>query len=97
MGIPLYTSALHIACLNGDLDTVKFLVDQGADLNAKDINGLTPVQIACDNCHMDVVCFMLEILFQKEKENSDRCFKDFNATNHNTAVEVFVELPPAIW
>ena len=33
---------LHLACLYNDYETIKFLIENGADVNAKDNNGQTP-------------------------------------------------------
>jgi ankyrin repeat protein len=40
-------SLLHIACDNGDLSLVKYLVEKGVSLKNKDKNGWTPLHIAC--------------------------------------------------
>ena len=40
-------SLLHIACDNGDLSLVKYLVEKGVSLKGKDKNGWTPLHIAC--------------------------------------------------
>jgi len=41
------TSLLHIACRTWQKDTVKRLVDSGADVNAVDCRGNTPLHLAC--------------------------------------------------
>ena len=40
-------SLLHIACDNGDIPLVKYLVEKGVSLKAKDKSGWTPLHIAC--------------------------------------------------
>ncbi len=40
-------SLLHIACDNGDISLVKYLVEKGVSLKSKDKNGWTPLHIAC--------------------------------------------------
>ncbi len=40
-------SLLHIACDNGDISFVKYLVEKGVSLKGKDKNGWTPLHIAC--------------------------------------------------
>jgi len=40
-------SLLHIACDNGDILLVKYLVEKGVSLKNKDKNGWTPLHIAC--------------------------------------------------
>ena len=39
-------TALHYAAINDHLDVVKYLLSQKASINAEDINGKTPFQIA---------------------------------------------------
>ena len=40
-------SLLHIACDNGDLGLVKYLLEKGVSLTGTDKNGWTPLHIAC--------------------------------------------------
>ena len=40
-----YTS-LHYACMSGTPDVVKLLIDKGADVNAADKKGATPLMLA---------------------------------------------------
>jgi len=42
---------LHMACDRGDLTSVNFLLQAGADVEAKDIQGLTPLAYALMNDH----------------------------------------------
>lgn len=41
------------------MDTVQCLVAAGADVNAKDINSVTPLHLACFGSRSDVVCALL--------------------------------------
>ena len=43
------TTALHWATRAGDLETVDLLIRGGANVNAGDRYGLTPLSIACSN------------------------------------------------
>lgn len=53
---PIYASrtALHWATVNGDLETARILVQAGADLNARDSTGETPLDVARSNSHPDI-------------------------------------------
>ena len=42
-------TSLHVAAAHGHVEVCKLLLKQGADLNTKDENGLTPVQLALSN------------------------------------------------
>lgn len=52
---------LHYASDSGDVDTVKFLLGRGADVNLKDKHGITPLLTAVYECHTGCV----EILLSK--------------------------------
>ena len=54
-------TALHMACLTGNLLLVQVLADYGADLNAQNVGGLTPLHIASDRQYEDIVLFLLEM------------------------------------
>jgi ankyrin repeat protein len=55
-------TALHEACLIGDLDVVKFLVTHGSEseVNARDSKRDTPLHIAARHQHFKVVKFLIE-------------------------------------
>eukprot|EP00945_MAST-04E_sp_MAST-4E-sp1_P007737 g7737.t1 len=48
-------TALHAACANGNAECVKILLEGVADVHAKNVRGLTPVEIALRNKHQDIV------------------------------------------
>jgi ankyrin repeat protein len=50
---------LRLACARGFIDIVRELVDAGADVNAKDSAGRTPLQWAAKAKHRDVVALLL--------------------------------------
>lgn len=53
--------ALHIASHNGYLDIVKALVEAGANVNATDIENVSPLGYATTNGHSDVVIYLCSL------------------------------------
>ncbi len=53
-------SALHEAARIGDIETVGLLLDQGAELDAKNEDGVTPVHAAAQGDHSEVVALLLD-------------------------------------
>lgn len=49
---------LHFAALYGKTDAACYLLDNGADCMGINANGLTPLQLALANCHMDIVALL---------------------------------------
>lgn len=56
----LYTNLLCIACEGGKGAVVQLLLDKGADVCAKDANGLTALHAAIDNDRVDLVQLLLD-------------------------------------
>jgi len=56
---------LHMACIKGHASVVRFLIDHGADINAQDGRGHTPLIIASCNGYRDIV----EILLKEKNVN----------------------------
>ncbi|CAL1285645.1 unnamed protein product [Larinioides sclopetarius] len=52
---------LHTSALSGTLDVTRYLVEEGADVNAKDKKGRKPVQIAAEEGFRDIVDFYLNV------------------------------------
>lgn len=52
-------TALHEACSRGDLDGVHALVKSGADINALDAKGATPLMIAVERDNIQIVDLLL--------------------------------------
>ena len=42
---------MHVASTNGNLACVKLLLDAGADSTLRDVEGLTPLQLAENYCY----------------------------------------------
>ncbi|XP_041369743.1 E3 ubiquitin-protein ligase MIB2-like [Gigantopelta aegis] len=64
-------TCLHIAANDGKLDIVKFLVEKGFDVNAKDLSGNTAFLKALKKKHVDVSRFLLEADTDLEISNDD--------------------------
>ena len=50
---------LHFAAQNGHLSVVEYLVNQKADLNAKNNKGYTPLSLANERRKMEVAEFLI--------------------------------------
>lgn len=68
-------SALHVAASIGNLECVKYLIKAGADNTLRDVQGLTPLQIAENACFPDCV----EVLEAKWKELEDIAKEEMEA------------------
>ena len=74
-------TALHFASSIGIKRIVKTLIKHGASINAKNINNLTPLDVAATKRHLDIVDYLLEngangdsidiVKFLKASQNSD--------------------------
>ncbi|XP_053348677.1 transient receptor potential cation channel, subfamily N, member 1 [Clarias gariepinus] len=53
-------TSLHLAAISGKLDACNSLLNFGADITAKDIDGQTPLHLAAENDHSDVVKLFLK-------------------------------------
>jgi ankyrin repeat protein len=51
--------ALHEACLGGQLEAVKALIEAGSNINAPSNNGDTPLHDAAENAHGDIVKYLV--------------------------------------
>ena len=52
-------TALHTACTKGDIIAVKYLCDHGADVNARNLGGMTPLHIATDREFAEVSLYLI--------------------------------------
>lgn len=62
-----------IACLLGNLKMVKYLIDKGAKVNAKDNNGFSPIMNAVLNRHKFIVIYLLAHNADFKVLDSDGC------------------------
>ena len=58
--VPFRIEDLHSACMYGDKKTVMSLLDNGADINARDDKKRTPLHIACNYEHPEVAMALIE-------------------------------------
>ena len=56
---PAFSGLFRAACL-GQLEKVKLLIENGAEINSKNDSGWLPVHYAVQNGHLEVVKFMFE-------------------------------------
>ena len=54
------STALHVACAKRDVETVKLLIDHGAEVNLKSINGWVPLIDASIRGRTDIVRLLLD-------------------------------------
>lgn len=66
-------NVLHTACIWGDLDAIKILMDAGSDINAKGETGCTPLHYAASNNHPEVIKFLINA-GAENKSNDDGIF-----------------------
>ncbi|CAJ0602435.1 unnamed protein product [Cylicocyclus nassatus] len=66
-------TALHFAASNGHDVTAKVLIDAGSDVNARNSQGKTPLDLAVEGDHYDTVNVLLEKGAVIESANDDRC------------------------
>jgi len=55
-------TALHFAARNGRTDVVKALVELGADMNARDQEGRTVLDVATIKGHVEGICALTEMM-----------------------------------
>ena len=51
---------IHRACRNGNLDVVRYLLDQKVNPSCQDKNAITPLHIACGTRYLSVVKLLVE-------------------------------------
>ena len=61
---------LHMACWNDQIDIIEYLLSNGADLEAKDINGQTPLHIAAYWNQYNAVSYLVGIGANKNAKNN---------------------------
>ncbi|KAL2860910.1 ankyrin repeat domain-containing protein [Aspergillus lucknowensis] len=64
-------TALHMAAYGGYNDIAQVLIAAGADLNARTVDGETPLKLAERNRHIDVVCTISDEV-ERRREDLER-------------------------
>ena len=64
-------TSLYLVVEEGKLDVVKFLIEKGANVNAKCKNDYTPLCIAAEKGKLDVVKFLIEKGANVDKKNKN--------------------------
>ncbi len=91
-------SPLHLCCQWGLESVVKTLLEHGAHINAKDVEGKTPVHCAIENGHQPIINILLE------QPGIDLCIRDKSGLSpfatamtfkNNRAAEKILVLEPA--
>ena len=66
-------TCLMIAASNGHLDFCRLLIDKGAQMEAKDSNGNTPLHFAAANGHLEIVRLLCDRGADIEAHDDDGC------------------------
>lgn len=69
-------TALHIAAFQGDLNTVKLLVDRGSSLSKREKSGRTPFFLACSNGHLETARFLMSALQDQGDSDINEAMND---------------------
>jgi E3 ubiquitin-protein ligase mind-bomb len=65
-------TALHLACLNNHYEVAKLLIDVGgADLSIKTLNQQTPLLLAIERQHFDIIKLLVERKSNLNDQNKD--------------------------
>lgn len=57
-----FLTALHVAAHCGHVKIAKLLLDHKADVNARALNGFTPLHIACKKNRIKVIELLIKVL-----------------------------------
>ena len=58
--------------LNGDLETLKYLISKGANIESSTEEGFTPLHIASQEDHLDIIKYLVENGANIESKTNDR-------------------------
>lgn len=86
-------TSLHIAAMKGKIDEMRSLIEEGADLNAKDNAGWTPLHEACNHGHIDAVQELLRagVLVNTPGYEDETALMDAVLNGHFEIVELLLQ------
>lgn len=85
-------TALHIACEIDDVATLELLVEHGADINALDADGFTPLQLATIRGNMKVVKKLVDLKADVNLTTADgKDAVDYAKMNEEAEIEEFLK------
>ncbi len=91
-------TALYQACFGGSLDIVKVLIDAGADVTITNAQGKTPLDVAIENNHQEIVHY-LESLQPSQPSPPWTGFTQSDISKFDTIFETEAppgQVPPAV-
>jgi ankyrin repeat protein len=86
---------LHAAANNGEVESVKMLLEGGADVNSKNIVGETPVQVAARMGHDGIIDILLErgASINSTNNSGETALHIVAQTNHVSTLERLLATP----
>jgi hypothetical protein len=84
-------TCLMVAVMTDHIDICRLLTDKGAQMEAKDSNGNTPLHFAAANGHMEIVCLLCDHGADIETSNEDGC-RPLHFAAYNGHISVVKEL-----
>jgi uncharacterized protein len=62
-----------LAAEGGDVEIVKLLIEKGADVNAKNVDGVTALMFAAGEGRLEAVKLLIEKGSGRERKTQERC------------------------
>ncbi|KAJ8376475.1 hypothetical protein SKAU_G00070550 [Synaphobranchus kaupii] len=84
-------TVLHDTARDGYADTVRVLVDHGADVNMQDNDGNLPLHLAAREGHLDVVGFLIQRTTEPMRQNRNGKTAYDLATMHSATAQCIQE------
>ncbi|MBU6950155.1 ankyrin repeat domain-containing protein [Hahella sp. HN01] len=84
-------NALHYVCVWGDLEAAKLLVENGIDIEQKGEGGFTPLKVAEDFGHKELVNYLISMGADAEALNAEFEFDPEANSRHLKRLEERIE------